>query len=66
MTINFKKIALVYAALGVFAGVFIIHPLTMMIVWLEFAHRAANNPTLSDFMLNRFLFGFYQSLNSLT
>ncbi|MEH6404185.1 MAG: ATP-binding protein [Sneathiella sp.] len=57
-SIPFTKIASVYVAFGVFSGIFVIYPLTMMIVWLEFSHKAANNPALADFMTSRFLFGF--------
>jgi len=57
-SITFKKITSVFTALGILSGIFIIYPLTMMIVWLEFSHMAVDNPALLVFMKNRFLFGF--------
>jgi schlafen family protein len=60
MNFNFKSLSaqFVYLVLGAAIGIFAIYPLTMVIVWLEFAADNPEIPALADFMHARFIFGF--------
>jgi len=64
MTSSFKNPTLLgaYLIFGALIGVFAIYPLTMIIVWLEFAAERLGGPSLQEFIGNRFWLGFIPKL----
>lgn len=58
MVLNASKAPLLYVAAGIIVGLLVIYPLTMTIVWIEFAAERTTAPSLSEFMEARFWFWF--------
>jgi Schlafen, AlbA_2 len=56
------SLLLTYLLLGALIGLFGIYPLTMVIVWLEFASQRPEGPALAEFMQERFFLGFIPRL----
>ncbi len=56
---------IVFALVGLLFGLLIIYPLSMVIVWMEFAAERPEVPPLSQFMGVRFWFGFIPKLTHL-
>lgn len=59
-----KNVSLLFAylAVGALVGIFVLYPLTMIIVWVEFAAGRSGGPDLSSFIFARFWFGFVPKL----
>lgn len=64
MTFTYRNLSthFAYLALGAAIGIFGLYPLTMMIVWMEFASGNPDAPTFIEFINSRFILGFLPRL----
>jgi len=66
MSVNSIKTILKFIFLGAFIGVFILHPLTMVLYWFEFNPSEATGISLLDFILKRMSAAFFGEMLFMT